>query len=192
MIYWSRLSACVQMKSAQQLGLGHLQEEPLVLEAVDLLGRLDQLLGGVDCLTAGQQLVVQSLQLGLLLLLQPGRPLVVSLGQRLQHVVVVLLQVLLLPAEILLHTVKHRIYKHWTVCMSVYTVCTSWTSVHKCMHTEPSAVNPLYSIVSYLFEYISILFHFNSLSEHSSPPFIYCLCTGCSMCCLSYLINRPN
>lgn len=112
MIYWSRLSACVQMKSAQQLGLGHLQEEPLVLEAVDLLGRLDQLLGGVDGLTAGQQLVVQSLQLGLLLLLQPGRPLVVSLGQRLQHVVVVLLQVLLLPAEILLHTVKHRIYKH--------------------------------------------------------------------------------
>lgn len=106
MIYWSRLSACVQLKSAQQLRLGHLQEEPLVLEAVDLLGRLDQLLGGVDGLTAGQQLVVQGLQLALLLLLQPGRPLVVSLGQRLQHVVVVLLQVLLLTAKVLLHAAQ--------------------------------------------------------------------------------------
>lgn len=83
--------------------LGHLQEQPLVLAAVDLLGRLNQLLGGIHRLTAGQQLTVQAFQLALLLLLQSSRPLVVSLRQRLQHVVVVLLQVLLLTAKILLH-----------------------------------------------------------------------------------------
>lgn len=80
----------------------HLQEEPLVLAAIDLLSRLDELLGGVQRLTTSQQLTVQGFQLALLLLLQPSRPLVIALRQGLQHVVVVLLQVLLLTAEIVL------------------------------------------------------------------------------------------
>lgn len=58
----------------------HLQEKPLVMTAVGLLGCLDELLGGIHCLTTGQQLSVQGLQLTLLFLLQSGGPFVVSLG----------------------------------------------------------------------------------------------------------------
>lgn len=90
--------------------LQHLQEKPLVLSAVDLLRGFNEFFGGVHGLTAGQQLFVQRLQLPLLLLLQARRPLAVPLRQRLQHIVVVLLQVLLSPAKILLIT--RIIYDH--------------------------------------------------------------------------------
>lgn len=73
------------------------------MAAVDLLRCLDELLGGIECLTTGQQLTIQGFQLTLLLLLQPCRALILSLRQCLQHVIVVLLQVLLLTAKILLY-----------------------------------------------------------------------------------------
>lgn len=92
----------------KQLKHRYLQEHPLVWRAVDLLGCLNELLGGIQCLTAGEQLTVQSLHLTLLLLHQACSPLIVALGQRLQHVIVVLLQVLLLTAKVLLHVPAQR------------------------------------------------------------------------------------
>lgn len=95
---------CILMSSAHlNEKLWHLQEEPLVLTAVDLLGHLNELLGGIHFLTTCQQLSVQGLQLSLLLLPQSSRPLIASLRQRLQHVVVVLLKVLFSTAKILLN-----------------------------------------------------------------------------------------
>ena len=134
--YFSHLSSCIQLYSAylndwlKRNELGHLQEEPLVLAAVDLLGRLNQLLGGVYCLTASQQLTVQGLQFALLLLLHRSRPLVISLRQRLQHVVVVLLQVLLLAAKILLymHVCDHR---DLNIRYALNKICTEKTNEEK-------------------------------------------------------------
>lgn len=79
-----------------------LQECRLVLAPVHLLRLLYQPLGHVQGFSAVQQLRVQGLQLQLLVVLKLGCPLLVALGQDLQHVVVVLLQVLLLPAKVLL------------------------------------------------------------------------------------------
>ncbi|KAG7233336.1 hypothetical protein INR49_007181 [Caranx melampygus] len=101
MVFTSDRSARGVLNS--RTSLSHLQEEPLVAAAVDLLRCLNQLFGGVQCLTTGQQLSVQSLQFTLLLLLQADGPLIVSLRQSLQHIVVVLLQVLLPTAKVLLH-----------------------------------------------------------------------------------------
>ncbi|KAG7218280.1 hypothetical protein INR49_010338 [Caranx melampygus] len=120
MVFTSDRSARGVLNS--RTSLSHLQEEPLVAAAVDLLRCLNQLFGGIQCLTTGQQLSVQSLQFTLLLLLQADGPLIVSLRQSLQHIVVVLLQVLLPTAKVLLHSssvLEHIII----VFMSIFCPC---------------------------------------------------------------------
>ena len=91
------------MKACSDVG-ADLQEQSPVLAAVDPLGRLYELLGGVHRAAASQQLSIQDLKPALLVQVEPSRPLVVALRQRLENLVVVLLQVLLLTAEVLLGT----------------------------------------------------------------------------------------
>jgi len=71
---------------------------------VDALRALDQLFGRVQGSPAAQKLAVQTLQHAVLLLVQRRRSRLVSLRQRLQDLVIVLLQVLLLTPEVLLKT----------------------------------------------------------------------------------------
>lgn len=85
--------------------ISDLQEGAFVWSAVNFLRALDQLFGRVQCLAALQQLAVQTLQLAVLLLVQRRCSRLVSLRERLQDLVIVLLQVLLLTPKVLLkHT----------------------------------------------------------------------------------------
>lgn len=67
--------------------------------------------------------------------------------------------------------------------MSLYTVCTSWTLVHTCMHTEPSAVNPLCLIYLSIFLFYSIF-----ISSQYIPPLLLFIVSAPVVPCAAYLI----